>query len=240
MSSLWIHGCRSQELWKRDGDAREMLWIIGSGRHLQVFPDRKVAHLKSTMKLHKVGMNLFFKAVWCWCFCCWCPIILNSRDDSSMADCFWWTTWLRQQLAEAYHKNKPLCFNASSFQKTHPATWHDISDPNGQPHHVGLLINYWPPMISQTHGIKKIRKNMTFQKHRQTGLRTTYPTYGIGLPWGKGPKRPQRCWCMLDSSLSSGCSRWCLPNRGPWLAECSRWCVDAVWVWIIADSIDSW
>lgn len=25
-----------------------------------------------------------------------------------------------QQLAEAYHKNKPLCFNASSFQKTHP------------------------------------------------------------------------------------------------------------------------
>eukprot|EP00930_Biecheleria_cincta_P035093 TRINITY_DN2416_c0_g1_i1.p1 TRINITY_DN2416_c0_g1~~TRINITY_DN2416_c0_g1_i1.p1 ORF type:complete len:506 (-),score=113.61 TRINITY_DN2416_c0_g1_i1:113-1630(-) len=25
-----------------------------------------------------------------------------------------------QQLAEAYHKNKPLCFNASSYQKTHP------------------------------------------------------------------------------------------------------------------------
>jgi len=25
-----------------------------------------------------------------------------------------------QQPAEAYHKNKPLCFNASSFQKTHP------------------------------------------------------------------------------------------------------------------------
>lgn len=156
-------------------------------------------------------------------------------------DCFWWTTWLRQQLAEAYHKNKPLCFNASSFQKTHPATWHDISDPNGQPHHVGLLINYWPPMISQTHGIKKIRKNMTFQKHRQTGLRTTYPTYGIGLPWGKGPKRPQRCWCMLDSSLSSGCSRWCLPNRGPWLCRGFQQMVCGCGlVWLIADSIDSW
>ena len=25
-----------------------------------------------------------------------------------------------QQLAEAYHKNKPLCFNATSYQKTHP------------------------------------------------------------------------------------------------------------------------
>lgn len=25
-----------------------------------------------------------------------------------------------QQLAEAYHKNKPLCFNACSYQKTHP------------------------------------------------------------------------------------------------------------------------
>mmetsp|Transcript_2164 Transcript_2164/g.5084 ORF Transcript_2164/g.5084 Transcript_2164/m.5084 type:complete len:580 (-) Transcript_2164:90-1829(-) len=26
-----------------------------------------------------------------------------------------------QQLAEAYHENKPLCFNARAFQKTHPA-----------------------------------------------------------------------------------------------------------------------
>lgn len=25
-----------------------------------------------------------------------------------------------QQLAEAYHKNKPLCFNSCAFQKTHP------------------------------------------------------------------------------------------------------------------------
>ena len=25
-----------------------------------------------------------------------------------------------QQLAEAYHKKKPLCFNATSYQKTHP------------------------------------------------------------------------------------------------------------------------
>ena len=25
-----------------------------------------------------------------------------------------------QMLAEAYHKNKPLCFNGCSYQKTHP------------------------------------------------------------------------------------------------------------------------
>lgn len=137
--------------------------------------------------------------------------------------------WLRQQLAEAYHKNKPLCFNASSFQKTHPATWHFRYFRFGQAHHV---VSYWPPIFSQTHGIKKNPKEHDLPKTPWPNRTTDHLPVPMAarLPWGKGPKRPQRCWCMLDSSLSSGCSRWCLPNRGPWLAEgFSKWCVDAVW-----------
>ena len=111
---------------QRDGDARGNAF---ESLDQDVISSSLSRQKNCRFKIYQETPRSWREAVGCWCFC-WkvsnYPALKRWLIHGLIA--FGGLLWLRQQLAEAYHKNKPLCFNASSFQKTHPATWHDISD----------------------------------------------------------------------------------------------------------------
>mmetsp|Transcript_39033 Transcript_39033/g.72681 ORF Transcript_39033/g.72681 Transcript_39033/m.72681 type:complete len:396 (-) Transcript_39033:96-1283(-) len=93
-----------------------------------------------------------------------------------------------QQLAEVYHKNKPLCFNACAFQKTHP-----VKAKSGHRDADATLVS--PMVVGVADGVSQIEEygidssqlpTELLRKCEEKAFKQLLPGHGARVPY-RGP-----------------------------------------------------